>query len=109
MSMIIVGDFAEFIQVTGHPEQMALELEETARAVRKALSGRFGEEAGNAFFDAVIENSRKEKDERDAEADEVRRRLEIEEPELVRAFDASPLVRDLMDSPKNRVVLKGRR
>lgn len=50
MSMIIVGDFAEFIQVTGHPEQMALELEETARAVRKALSGRFGEEAGNAFF-----------------------------------------------------------
>lgn len=61
------------------------------------------------FFDAVIENSRKEKDERDAEADEVRRCLEIEEPELVRAFDASPLVRDLMDSPKNRVVLKGRR
>lgn len=46
--MIIVGDFVEFIQVTGYPE-------------------------------------------------------------LVRAFDASPLVRDLMDSPKNRVVLKGRR
>lgn len=48
--MIIVGDFVEFIQVTGYPEQMALELEETARAARKALSGRFGEEAGNAFF-----------------------------------------------------------
>ncbi len=42
--MIMIGDFGEFVKITGYPEQVAMELEAAARAVREVFCGWLGEE-----------------------------------------------------------------
>lgn len=86
--MIMIGDFGKSVKINGRPEQVALELETAARTVREAFVKRLGEGNGNDFFETVIANARLTDSERDAEADALLCRREIENPELVRMAEA---------------------
>lgn len=96
--MIVVEDFSKSVKITGYPEQIAMEFEDAARVVREALCARLGKDKGNVFFEFIIVNSRKNKSEADADAVEIRHRLEAEDPELVKMFDSSPVMDELIAS-----------
>ena len=102
--MIKVEDFAESVEITGYPEQIAMELEEAARAVRKALCKRFGKEKGNGFFDFIIANSKKEKVGMEKEAVELHRRLEAEHPEDIALYKDSQVAKALQECLRKRGV-----
>lgn len=98
--MIMIGDFGKYVKITGHLEQVALELGIAARKVREGYCERMGERDGNELFELIIANARKTDSEMYAEAEEEYRRSEMEDPELVRSFNGSALVRDLTASLK---------
>lgn len=100
--MIVIGDFGKSVKITGHPEQVALELEIAARTIRETYCRALGEEIGNDFFEEIIAAAKLTDKERDAEAREIWRRTEMESPELIHVLDASPLMKDLRASFKGQ-------
>lgn len=93
MSMIIVGDFMESIQITGHPEQVAMEFEFAARAVRTTFCNWMGDDAGDTFYKYILAMAEKSED----EIAEMYQHIREENPELAEKFDHSKVMQDLQD------------
>lgn len=52
--MIKIEDFCKAIYVKGYPEQIAMEFEDLARAVRVGLCEGLGKEVGSAFYKEIL-------------------------------------------------------
>lgn len=91
--MINVDDFGKSIRITGHPEQVAMEFEFVARAVRTTFCDWMGDSAGDAIYKEILAMAEKSEDEITDEY----QRIRAENPELAEAFEHSPVLQSLMD------------
>jgi len=91
--MINVDDFGKSIRITGHPEQVAMEFEFVARAVRTTFCDWMGDSAGDAVYKEILAMAEKSEDEITDEY----QRIRTENPELAEAFDHSKVMQDLRD------------
>lgn len=78
---MIKCDLGKVLHISGHPAQVAAELEDLARNVRKAFCAILGDEEGTRLFEECIESAKMSIEERDQYVSKCMKEAEILDPE----------------------------
>ena len=73
--------------ISGHPAQIAVELEELMREVRSALCKLLGETNGLDFYKEIVENASMSEEQRNKYSEDEVERIHAENPKLAKEVD----------------------
>lgn len=84
---MIKCEFGKKTHISGHPVQIAAELEELMREVRSALCELLGETNGLDFYKEIVENASMSKEQRNKYAEDKVERAHAENQKLAKEID----------------------
>lgn len=73
--------------ISGHPVQIAVELEDLMREVRSALCKLLGETNGLNFYKEIVENASMSEEQRNKYSEDEVERIHAENPKLAKELD----------------------